>query len=780
MAAAPPTLTPAPRGGGMNISARDPALGVTSHRRDQGKWAEWPAWSAYLAGALLLVAAQTVRTLLGIPFGEQVGIIFMMPAVIVAAFLGGLLPGLLTTAIGVALTSGGMLHPQAAATVNVVWRGAFLLAFVLGGCLTSVVCAKLRSAQQRTRMEGLQHAVTLSSIGDAVITTDIHGRITLMNAAAERLTGWAADEALEQDLSTVFCIRAADARNLMTNPVARVLSTGTIIGLANHTVLRTRDGSEIYIDDSAAPIRSPDGSLTGVVLVFRDCSERKRHEREVANQAERYMRLLEVSPDAVLVNREGRMVLANPAAVRLFGATSEVELMNKTPLDLFHPDYHDFVRDRIGKLLTGIAVPAAEEKIVRLDGRVVDVEVVASPFTDGGKRSIHVVLRDISLRKTWERELRQWADAFTHCAHGIALSHPPSATVVVCNPAFARMLGRTVEEMAGIKVFSLYAPSEHDFVRDQIELAGATGHARYETLMQRKDGSTFAGQMDLVSVRDTAGALLYRVATLQDISERRAAEEEVRRLTVDLEHTVDERTAELRAANQELDAFTYAVSHDLRAPLRAMAGFSQALIEDYGPALEGGEGRVYLDQIIQASKRMGALVEGLLVLSRTTRQEVRRETVDLTALAERIRDDLNRAEPGRKVAWTIAPGLAAHGDTRMLGIVLDNLLGNSWKYTASTPDAAIRFGVEHGPDGPIFVVTDNGAGFDMAHAGKLFQPFQRLHRQDEFPGIGIGLATVQRVVNRHGGTIAGEGAPGQGATFRFTLAPPRLPTEEFL
>lgn len=766
----------------MNASPNNRVLNATPprHHFDYGQGIDWPMWSAYAAGAALLAGAQIVRAALGLPFGEQVGIIFMVPAFIVAAFMGGLGPGLVTTLAGIAMASGGLNEPQAT-TIHAtpLWRGAFLSAFLLGGGLTSVVCAKLRHARVQMRTEALLQSVTLASIGDAVITTDIQGRVTMMNAAAERLTGWAADEALDQDLSVVFRIRAADTHDLMTNPVSRVLSTGTIVGLANHTVLRTRDGAEIYIDDSAAPIRSPDGVLTGVVLVFRDCSERKHHEREVADQAERYMRLLEVAPDAILVNREGRMVLANAAAVRLFGAVSEAELINKTPLQLFHPDFHDFVRDRIGKLLAGIPVPMAEEKIVRLDGRVVDVDVVASPFIDRGQRSIHVVLRDISQRKLWERELRQWADAFTHCAHGIALSHPPTATVVVCNPAFARLLGRTVEDMAGASIWNLYAPSEHDFVRRQIEMAGTSGHARYETLMMRGDGTSFPVQMDLVTVHDGTGVLLYRVATMQDISERKAAEEEVRRLAANLEREVDERTAELRAANQELDAFTYAVSHDLRAPLRAMAGFSQALTEDYGAVLQG-DGITYLEQIIHASKRMGALVEGLLVLSRTTRQEVRRETVDLTTLAERIRGELSRAEPLRKVAWTIAPGLAAHGDTRMLGIVLDNLLGNAWKYTAGTPDPAITFGVEHGPDGPVFVVSDNGAGFDQAHAGKLFQPFQRLHRQDEFPGIGIGLATVQRVISRHGGTISGEGVPGKGATFRFTLAPPRPPAEEFL
>jgi|AGTN01.2.fsa_nt_gi PAS domain S-box/PAS domain S-box/PAS domain S-box len=761
----------------MNYSAVDHAAAsaVKGAKRRIDYTGDWPGWAAYAVGAGLLALAQAVRFLMDIPFGSQTGIMFMMPPIVVAAFMGGLLPGLVATAAGLALTSGFLVRPESATMLDQVRLASFLLA----GTLTSVVCDALRRARHRTEQDALQHAVTLASIGDGVITTDVHGRITLMNAAAERLTGWSAGEAAGRDLVEVFDISEADTRRKVADPVSRVLESVVSLRLADQTLLRTRDGQERSIDDSAAPIRTPGGALAGVVVVFRDCGERRRHEAELLEQAERYTRLLEISPDAVLVNRGGRIVLANKAALQLFGAASAAELMGRTPLELFHPDCHAFIQGRIEQLRAGFAVPVAEERIVRLDGEVVDVDVVASPFMDRGVLSIHVVLRDITARKEAEQELRQWADCFTHCAHGIGLSHPPTGTLAVCNPAYARMLGYTVEELAGAKIFSIYHPSQHEMLREQMEIAEATGHARYETVMLRKDGSTFPAQMDLVGVHDGHGNLIYRVGTLQDISERKTAENEVQRLTVGLEREVEERTAELRAANQELDAFTYAVSHDLRAPLRAMSGFSQALVEDCASALDG-EGRTYLDQIIAASQRMGQLVEGLLVLSRTTRHEVRRESVDLTAIAERLRKDLALGEPGRTVTWSIEPGLAAHGDARMLEILLDNLLSNAWKYTGGRPDAHIRVGVEHGASGPEYFVSDNGAGFSMAHAGKLFQPFQRLHRQDEFPGIGIGLATVQRVVNRHGGTITGWGEPDKGATFRFTLAPVTPPDSEFL
>jgi signal transduction histidine kinase len=265
------------------------------------------------------------------------------------------------------------------------------------------------------------------------------------------------------------------------------------------------------------------------------------------------------------------------------------------------------------------------------------------------------------------------------------------------------------------------------------------------------------------------------VAALQSMADQLAIAltnarlyDQVQRYATQLEDLVNERTADLAAVNKELEAFAYSVSHDLRTPLRSIDGFSQALLEDYEDELDT-TGQDYLRRVRAASQRMGQLIDDLLSLSRLTRQEIGRERVDLSALAKTIAVNLQERQPERQVEFVIERGIVAIGDKHLLRIVLENLMGNAWKFTSKHPRARIEFGVTKCDGQTAYFVRDDGAGFDMAYVHKLFGAFQRLHGIADFEGSGIGLATVQRIVHRHGGRIWAEGAVEQGARFCFTL-----------
>jgi PAS domain S-box-containing protein len=341
-----------------------------------------------------------------------------------------------------------------------------------------------------------------------------------------------------------------------------------------------------------------------------------------------------------------------------------------------------------------------------------------------------------------------------------------------CNRLFACNAGLNApEKIVGLTDFDLpWTREETEGYRadDRRVMELGTPKLDYEENQHTADGRVVWLRTSKVPLKNAQGEVIGVLGTYADVTERKRAEEELRTLNLELDQRVRERTAQLEAANKEMEAFSYSVSHDLRAPLRSIDGFSKALLEDYSDKLDD-EGQEDLRCVRAASQRMAQLIDDILQLSRISRARLQVARVDLSALAESVLEELRRLEPERRVESAIEPGCVAMADGNLMRIVLENLLGNAWKFTAAKEAARIEFGRTMRDGAPVFYVRDNGAGFDMQYASKLFGAFQRLHTASEFPGTGIGLASVQRIIHRHGGEVWIEGRLDEGATAFFSL-----------
>jgi PAS domain S-box-containing protein len=402
---------------------------------------------------------------------------------------------------------------------------------------------------------------------------------------------------------------------------------------------------------------------------------------------------------------------------------------------------------------------------LRADGEEFPIEASISQVDSQGEKLYTVILRDITERKRSEEALREQARILDLAP---VLIRDLNGRILFWNAGAEQMYGWNREEALD-KITNKLLQTEFPRPVEQLKARLlADGHWEGELIHTRKDGERIVVASHWVLHRDEHGNPKAVLEVNNDITERKQAEREVRRLNEELEQRVADRTAQLQAANKELEAFSYSVSHDLRAPLRHINGFSQALLEDYTDKLDE-VGKNYLQEVRSASQEMAQLIDDVLQLARVTRSEMRRELVNLSEIAQTVITELKKREPGRIVTIKVEEGLMTCGDKRLLKIVLVNLLGNAWKFTSKKERAEIAFGKEQKNGESSYFIRDNGAGFDMAYVAKLFGAFQRLHTASEFEGTGIGLATVQRIVHRHGGRVWAEGELSEGATFYFAL-----------
>ena len=503
------------------------------------------------------------------------------------------------------------------------------------------------------------------------------------------------------------------------------------------------------------------------VVVFVDLTERQRLEANLRESEAQLRKAQEITHvGSWSLDLADNRLTWSDEAYRIFDVAPGTPLTYELFLSRVHPDDREAV-NRAWMAALGGAPYDFEHRIVA-QGETRWVRELAELEFDRDGKALSAIgtTHDITERKQAELQLRLAATVFESSREGVTITDL-HRNIISINPAFTAITGYTQEEVLG-KNPRLLQSGRQDaaFYKAMWDSIDYMGYWSGEIWNKRKNGEIYPEILSISVVTDSQGRPTHYIGVFTDISERKRAEDEIRQLNADLERRVRERTAELENSNRELESFSYSVSHDLRAPLRAIDGFSHVIAEDYSEAI-GEAGRDHLQRIRRATQKMGTLIDNLLDLAQVSRQELRPHRVDLSQIVAELAQELGETHPSRQVAWSIQPGLGAEGDPVLLKVALNNLLRNAWKFTAHAAAPRIEFGRQEAT-GEYFV-RDNGAGIDMTYADKLFQPFQRLHSPKDFEGTGIGLAIVHRVIRRHGGSIRAESAPGRGAAFFFTL-----------
>jgi PAS domain S-box-containing protein len=732
------------------------------------------AWLRYGVAVLCVAFGMAIRHSLTPLLGPTaVPFILFFPMLAVAAWFGGFGPGLVAAVLSGIIAYRFYFDPAPEFRAPEYWAFA---AFAV----SSLVIVSAMELMHRAKSDLIRSRdvlfTTLASIGDGVIVTDARGHVSFLNSEAERLTKWKSADAAGRPLAEVFRIVNEQTRRTVDSPVEKVLREGTTVGLANHTLLIAKDGSEIPIDDSGAPIREPGEPIVGVVLVFRDSSDqRKSYEAQA-----RLATIVESSGDVILSkDLEGRILTWNRGAERLFGYTA-AEMIGQSALTLIPPELHGQEAEILERIRQGRPFERLETVRLTRDGRRIPVALSVSPIKDregnviGAAKIIHDIADIVAAREALAREKELLRATLASIGDGVIVTDV-GGRISFLNKEAERLTGWTTADARGKalpEVFKIINEDTRAVVENPVDkvlrfgtIVGLANH----TILIARDGRETPIDDSAAPIQDSGGPVHGVVLVFRDFTEQKRAEEEIRQLNASLERSVARRTEQLQETVQELETFSYTVAHDLRAPLRTMHRSAEVLLLEQAPRLsdEGGD---FLRRIAESSGRMDQLIQDLLAYSRVTRSELRSVPVAprtiLSDLVAQMSPEIRERQAEIEIDETLPPVLA---DPVLLSQVFTNLLSNAMKFVPEGTAPRVRVHAQRVNGLQRIWVEDNGIGIDPRYRERLFRLFERL--DSTYPGTGIGLAIVKRAVERMGGAVGFEVGKDAGSRFWIELPP---------